>query len=118
MAIPDSPLMRYARLELADLLAAQVDSARREQPLETPLLNWYEGDAVVRLLKTLAQLLAGEPLGELSAELAEKLTARLGQPSGHDKESIHKAIAAIVEIYCSSEKPTSDRAVSPRSFDW
>ncbi|MEU4574580.1 hypothetical protein [Nonomuraea sp. NPDC023979] len=103
MAIPDSPLMRYARLELADLLAVQVDSARREQPLETPLLNWYEGDVIVRLLETLAQLLADEPLGELSAEMADKLAARLGQPAGHDQDSVQKAIAAIVEIHCNSE---------------
>jgi hypothetical protein len=108
--------MRKERMELANLLAAQVDSAQREPPLEAPLLNWFEGDAVVRLLKTLARLLADEPLGELSAELADKLRARLGQPPGHDQD-ILKAIAAIAEIYRNSEEFTSPQVASPPSVD-
>ncbi|TXK35124.1 hypothetical protein [Nonomuraea sp. C10] len=99
MAITDSLPMRYERMELADLLAMQVDGARRQPPLEAPLLNWFEGDAVVQLLQTLARLLADEPLGELSTELADKLKARLGQPPGHDPENIRKMVAAIAETY-------------------
>lgn len=91
--------MRDERMELALLLAMQVDSARREPPVEAPLLNWFEGDAVVQLLETLARLLADEPLGKLSTELADKLKARLGRPPGHDRENILKAIAAIAETY-------------------
>lgn len=94
--------MREERMELAHILAMQVDGARREPPLEAPLLNWFEGDAVVRLLETLARLLADEPLGELSTELADKLKARLDQPPGHDRENILKAVAAIAETYRNS----------------
>ncbi|GAA1264258.1 hypothetical protein Psi02_76160 [Planotetraspora silvatica] len=78
MVTTESLTARAARMELADVLAAEVDSARRQPPLETPLLSWWEGDAIVQLLKALAALLGDEPMAELSTEMAEKLRARLG----------------------------------------
>jgi hypothetical protein len=115
MAIADSMMMRHERSELADVLAMQVDSARHQPPLEASLLNWFEGDAVVRLLKTLARILSDEPLGEISAELADKIEVRIGQPPGHDPENIRKAIDAIAEIYCNSGESASDQVASPPS---
>jgi hypothetical protein len=93
MEITDSAAARLRRMELANDLAASVDSARRQPPLETPLLNWCEGDAIVQLLKTLAELLSDEPLAELSVELAEKLHNRLGLPPGYDMNAMLEAVS-------------------------
>lgn len=83
---------RVRRLVLANDLAASVDSARRQPPLEKPLLTWCEGDAIVQLLNALADVVRGEPLAELCAELAEKLSARLGPPPGYDVNAALRAI--------------------------
>ncbi|WP_157099678.1 hypothetical protein [Microbispora sp. ATCC PTA-5024] len=92
MTIADSPRAREVRMVLAINLAASVDSARRMPPVETPLLNWCEGDAIVQLLHTLAGLLGDEPLAELSDELAEKLRARLGLPPDYDLNTMLGAV--------------------------
>ncbi|MER7129725.1 hypothetical protein [Streptosporangium saharense] len=80
MTTPDPA--RMARLDLAVILAAQVDASRHQEALSHPLLTWAEGDAVVQLLELLGQVLPGEPLAELAGELAEQLQARLGPAPG------------------------------------
>ncbi|MEU7692526.1 hypothetical protein [Microbispora hainanensis] len=93
MSATESNTGQMRRMVLADALAASIDSARRQQSLEKPLLNWCEGDAIVQLLKVLAELLSGEPMAELSAELADELRARLGPPPGYDVNAALRAIA-------------------------
>ncbi|WP_143653387.1 hypothetical protein [Streptosporangium subroseum] len=90
--VPDSAVDRAARMDLSVLLAAHIDAARRQDPLQQPLLNWAEGDTIVQLLETLARLLSEEPLGELADELAEKLRTRLGHPPGYDPARIAAAV--------------------------
>lgn len=104
-------------MELANNLAIQVDGARREPPLEAPLVNWYEGDAIAQLLQTLARLLPDEPLGELSTELADKLRARLGQPPGHDPKTIVAAASAIIELRRKWEETASHQEDCPPAVD-
>ncbi|MFD0887750.1 hypothetical protein ACFQ08_24685 [Streptosporangium algeriense] len=94
MTTPDPA--RMARLDLADSLAAQVDASRHQEPLSQPLLTWAEGDAVVRLLELLGQVLPGEPLAELAVELAGQLQARLGPAPGPTSE---EQIAAMARYY-------------------
>lgn len=93
MEVSKSDARRVRHLELANDLAASVDSARRQPLLEKPLLTWCEGDAIVQLLNVLADVFRGEPLAELSAELSEKLHARLGSPPGYDVNAVLRAIA-------------------------
>ncbi|MBB4920906.1 hypothetical protein [Streptosporangium saharense] len=92
---------RMARLNLAVVLAAQVDASRHQEPLSQPLLTWAEGDAVVRLLEELGQVLPGEPLAELAGELAEQLQARLGPAPGHGPEVGERAVQAMLTYYTS-----------------
>jgi hypothetical protein len=91
---PGDPSGRLARFELANALAAQIDSAQRVPPLDKPLVNWHEGDAIAHLLDALARVIADEPLGELATELAERLRHRLGPIPGHDPK---RMLAAILD---------------------
>jgi hypothetical protein len=89
---PGSAADRAARMDLANVLAAQVDAARHLSPVATPLLNWSEGEAITQLLEALAVIVNGEPLGELASELAAKLRTRLGHPPGHDPARMAEAV--------------------------
>ncbi|MBG0819046.1 hypothetical protein [Planomonospora sp. ID82291] len=99
---------RLTRMELADALAAQVDSGRHRPPLAQPLLTWEEGDAAACLLETLAAIVAGEPLAELADELAERLRSRLGPLPGHDPERMLSAVLSSAEQQITSVGPRSD----------
>ncbi|WP_326825837.1 hypothetical protein [Streptosporangium sp. NBC_01756] len=84
-------------MDLANALAAQVDSARYLPLLQQPLLNWHEGDAMARLLDELAGILGDEPLAELAHELAEQLRSQLGPMPGYDTKRMLTAILASRE---------------------
>ncbi|WP_143653573.1 hypothetical protein [Streptosporangium subroseum] len=101
----ESPSVRAARMNLANVLAAQVDSARHLPLLQQPLLNWHEGDAMARLLDELATVLGDEPLAELAGELADQLRDRLGPMPGYDPEAMVAAVLANVERRLNLETP-------------
>ncbi|AWS47894.1 hypothetical protein DKM19_48080 [Streptosporangium sp. 'caverna'] len=92
-------------MDLANTLAAQVDSARHLPLLQQPLLNWCEGDAMARLLDELATTLGDEPLAELAYELAEKLRSRLGPMPGYDPQAMLAAVLASVERRLNLDTP-------------
>ncbi|MBB4920966.1 hypothetical protein [Streptosporangium saharense] len=86
---------RMARLDLATVLAAQVDASRHQRPL-TLALTWAEGDAMAQLLEQLARELPGEPIAELAQELAGQLQAQLGPAAGPTPE---EQIAAMTRYH-------------------